>query len=557
MPHQFNFRFFNFTIAVTILILALSACGPSSRPGDIDPVQQGPPPESAESQEPATPPEPPAQAEPTTESPAAGAPGSQPDSSAPVVVTFNITGGIVGFCDTLTVTEAGGYVLQSCQGEGISGTLAQADLEALQSWYHELAAFQLAFEDNPGGPDNLVSDLVFSGQGARQADEIQQQIIFDWANGLLIRVRPQPVAAPASPTPPVIGPEGLCPDINRPAMLVANYDNPSGLILIDPESQVTCDILLNQPPFGRIVTAVGNIYYPVFDPEAQTVSVWQLSPDGAQTPLDFTAVNMEQFGPFSFVLSADGSKIAWTRAVVDFGVDPPTYRNDLWVANFDGSGQVTLLEQDENTESRYIEPVRFSADNSTLYYALQPDGLGGSIFSFSGVFDSMYSVSVAGGQPELIYACPTAENPICIGDISPDGRVLVYAQPGEGVIQVISNDGSLVSSLTPPTADYLGQAIFGPTGTLAFVSAMLSQPASEDELPLPNPGYISLIDPPYTGRPRTLLTDNSVATLWEWVDETRLAYGSINESGDIGTTIVTTDGRTIELSPNFALAVLR
>ena len=97
--------------------------------------------------------------------------------------------------------------------------------------------------------------------------------------------------------------------------------------------------------------------------------------------------------------------------------------------------------------------------------------------------------------------------------------------------------------------------LFGPAGKLAFISATLSQ-AGEDELPKPNPGVINLIEPPYTGQPRILLAGNSVAVLWEWLDENRLAYGPLNEAGDIGTAIVTLDGQLIELSPNYALAVL-
>jgi hypothetical protein len=66
-----------------------------------------------------------------------------------------------------------------------------------------------------------------------------------------------------------------------------------------------------------------------------------------------------------------------------------------------------------------------------------------------------------------------------------------------------------------------------------------------------------LIEPPYTGEARILLTDNTVAAIWDWLDENRLAYGPINEAGDIGTGLITLDGGLTQVSPSFALAVLR
>jgi hypothetical protein len=569
-----NFRKLQVLILLIVLAPVLSGCGGNaSRADDAAPVPEVVVEATATSVpvEPSSEPEiagttPAAETEASEAGTEAGSsdetsPPAEPQPEAgtgPAVITLNVSGGIVGFCDTLTVNQTGEYTFQSCAGEEITGTLEGPDLEAVQDWSTNLAGFSLNFEDNPGGPDNLVTEFQFEGQGEEEADETLKQVMVDWANGLLIRTRPQAVEAPPTPALPEIGPDGLCPEVSRPAMLIGNFDNPSGLILIDPASQVSCDILLLQPPFGRVLTAAGDIYYPVFDPEAETITVWRLSAaDGSQVPLEFTTVSMEQFGPFSFVLSDDGTKIAWGRAEVNPESDPPIYRNDLWVANIDGSDQVTLLEQVENNESRYVELVRFSQDNSTLFYALQPDGIGGMIFNFSGRFDNLYRVSAAGGESELLYDCSTSENLLCIGDISPDGSTLAYTQPAGGAVQVMSSAGSLINTITPPATDYIGPAIFGPTGTLAIISATLAQPEQEDELPRPTPGYISLVEPPYTGQPQTLLSNDGVATIWEWLDDRRLSYGNMDETGSIGTSILTIEGQSTELSPNFPLAVLR
>ncbi len=556
---------FTVTVLIIILAVALVGCGRKSQGEDVAPVSEAavPPTATASTGEPA-----PAESQ-STPKPTTAA-GSQPAATSEAqpeaeslpaetefseALIFNLSGGVIGFCDRLDLSQTGDYNLNSC-GQEFSGTLEPADLETLQNWLESLAGFSFSFEDTAEGSDNLVAELQFNGQGTEEADETQRQIIFDWVNGLLLRLRPQPTPPPAEEAPP-IGPEGLCPEIQRPAILVADYENPSNLILIDPDSQASCDILLPRPPFGRILTAAGNIYYPAFDPEAETLTIVQLSPGGERAPLTFTTVPMGQFGPFNFVLSGDGRKIAWAQTLIDFEVEPPVYRNSLWIANIDGSDQATLLDQAEAGEARYVELIRFSQDNQILDYALQPDGLGGDIFSFSGRFDNVYRVLAAGGEPQLLFVCPP-ENRICVGDVSPDGNFLTYSQPGEGMVQVLNTGGGLVNSLPAPATDFVGPAIFGPAGNLAFISASLSQPEeSTEDLPQPNPGYLNFIRPPYTGQPDTLLVDNSVAAIWEWLDGDRLAYGPMDEAGNVGTAIVTVTGQVTELSPNFALAVLR
>ncbi|MCL4300337.1 MAG: hypothetical protein KJ077_31675 [Anaerolineae bacterium] len=556
MPNSLKINLF----LLILTLIVLSACGGSNRSDDIAPVGVG------AGAAPAATPVPPATplSETTTltetavTTPALTTPTSQaaaPAAAAAPVLSFKLSGGIVGFCDDLTLDAAGNYVLRRACAEPaeIGGALTPEDFASLNSWVQNLASFQLKSEDNPGGPDNMVMELVFTGQGSTQADEAQQQAILDWANSLLVRIRPQAVAPPPTPEPLVIGPEGLCPDIQRPAILVIDFERPGGVMMIDPTTQAACNFQLLQPPYGHIVTAAGNIYYAIYDLAAKTISVWQLTPAGQQTPLLFTAVNMEEFGPFNFTVSGDGSKIAWARTVINMESDPPTYRSDLWVANIDGSGQVTLLDQAEQ-EGSYVEPVRFSLDQNTLYYALQPDGLGGMVFSFTGRYNSLLAVPASGGESRLLFTCPE-DQPICIGDISPDGSALAYVQPGQGVI-VLGSDGQPIATVTPSLTGYIGSPIFGPTGNLAFVSATLVQ-SDEEAMPRPNPGAINLVAPPYTGEVKTILSDNTVTTAWEWLDETRLIYGAMDEAANIGTALVTLDGQPSNLSPNFALTVLR
>lgn len=562
MYQQIKYGYLAFAV---ILLLAVNGCGGASRPDDAAPMNDEvsglPTPAAtadAAGQTPPAPPQAKATPTPTTPPPTATPEPPPPPGEAGPVISFQLNGGIVGFCDTLVVNPAGDYVLDSC-GETFTGQLEPADLELLQEWAGSLAGFKMNTGDDPNVADRLISELVFNGRGTEQADETRRQIIFDWVNGLLVQTRPQPVAPPTT-EPPEVSSGGLCPEVDRPAVVIADYENPSNLILVDLTGQTRCNILLPQPPFGRILTAAGAIYYPVFDPEAETLTIWQVGSNGPPAPLDFTAVpvSAEQFGPYNFALSEDGRKIAWSRtAVLNLETNPPVYQNDIWVADIDGENKAALMEQVKNNEGRYVEFIRFDRDNN-LYYALQPDVLSGTLFSFGGRFDNVYRVPAGGGPAELLFACPTPENASCVGDVSADGAYLVYSSPGEGTIRVIDSAGGVVNTLTAPATDFVGPAIFGPGGTLAFISGTLAQTGEgEAALSRPNPGIISLLAPPYTGQPETLLTGSGVAALWEWVDESRLAYGPMDEQGNIGASIVTVGGQTVELSPNFALAVLR
>ncbi|MDX1522360.1 MAG: hypothetical protein R3264_12095 [Anaerolineae bacterium] len=559
MPaHQ---RFVLYILPLVILLI-LTGCGPSPRTDDIAPLSDEAvvavtttPAPTAEASAPEPAESPSLEPEPATVEPA-----PEPGLDTGPVITFTLSGGIVGFCDTLTIDAGGGYALQTCIGEEpLTGTLRENDLASLEAWHNNLSDFSLSIEQAVDQPDSLNSELTFNGRGDIKADETQQQIILDWVNGVLIRLRPQPVAGPPTTLPAGIAgidEDGLCPNIARPAVIVANFADQNLLTLLDPAGQERCDVPLEQPPFGRIVPNNGNLYYPVFDKAAQTLAVGRLGPDGVFEPLDFTAVSMTEFKPYHFALSQDGSKIAWATTAILFENDPPVSRTDLWLANTDGSEQVQVLSAFESPGTVFIEPVRFSLDQTSFFLAVQPGAIDGAVFGFSGRYNSLYRIDGFQAELQLIYACDLPENALCIGDVSADGSTFVYVE-GEGkTVNLIGTEGNPLGQFSPPATDFVGQAVFGPTGTLAFISATLVE-SPDSDIPLPRPGYISLIESPYTGDPQTVLTDDRVATLWGWIDADRLAMGSIDEFGNIGTAVVTVDGQVTELSSNFALAILR
>jgi hypothetical protein len=551
-------------VILLLILVFTNACGIfQSRQDDATDLSDNVPAESLPAIDatalPTEPPVPPTPPEPTSTVPAevedseAEAQAQVDDPAATeTVLVFSVIGGVAGLCDELEIKRNGDYLLTICGQDIVSGSLAQPDLDSLEVWIDNLVSFQLDLEDNPGGPDNMATGLAFEGRGELEADELQQQVILDWVSGLAVRLRPKPNVEPPTPVPVAVGPDGLCPDVGRPALLAVKYDNPSILTLIDPVASITCDIFLNQPPVGRIATSAGSIYFPVFDLQAKQTTVWQLDPGGNQTPLEFTSLPAEEPGPYDFIVSEDGSKIAWVQTLVALESAPPIYRNELWVADTDGKNQVTILDQVENSELRFVVPVRFSPDGSELYYALQPD-IGGPVFS--GRYDTLYRVVSSGGEAQEIFGC-AEDNLVCIGGLSIDGTTMTVFQPLEGLVQVLRADGTLISSLALPATDYIERTSFGPSGDFAFITAALSQ-RDEDAPPLPSPGYISLDAPPYTDEPRLLQSDNRIGTLQGWLGDRHLAFGTIDQEGYAGTSVVSADGQVTEVTPDIAVGVLR
>ncbi|MGQ9493617.1 MAG: hypothetical protein ACUVR2_07625 [Anaerolineae bacterium] len=101
------------------------------------------------------------------------------------LLTFERSGGIAGFQDRLIIGYGGEYYLvRSGRPERI-GSLRPERYEQLGKWMERVAPFTLRLEDNPGGPDNLVRQLVWTGPGRTVPNETQQQEILNWVSSLL------------------------------------------------------------------------------------------------------------------------------------------------------------------------------------------------------------------------------------------------------------------------------------------------------------------------------------------------------------------------------------
>ena len=99
------------------------------------------------------------------------------------LLTFARTGGIAGFQDRLVIGDSGEYYVAQSSQELI-GTLSAERRTQLESWRDSFAPFTLKLEDNPGGPDNMVRELILQGLGKTNAGEQKQQELLDWVTSL-------------------------------------------------------------------------------------------------------------------------------------------------------------------------------------------------------------------------------------------------------------------------------------------------------------------------------------------------------------------------------------
>lgn len=107
-----------------------------------------------------------------------------PEPGAPVLI-LERTGGIAGFEDKLVIGAGGEYYLARRGRQDRIGQLSEAQRAPLDDWLQQFGPLTLRFEDNPGGPDSLLHEMVWDGVGQLPASETQQKAIFDWALGLL------------------------------------------------------------------------------------------------------------------------------------------------------------------------------------------------------------------------------------------------------------------------------------------------------------------------------------------------------------------------------------
>jgi hypothetical protein len=200
---------------------------------------------------------------------------------------------------------------------------------------------------------------------------------------------------------------------------------------------------------------------------------------------------------------------------------------------------------------RYLKPVRFSSTGETLVYTLQLDGLGGLWNAFTGRYDNLYTVPVAGGEPALVYDCAADDLFFCIGDFTlfrdePPVIATVDAEAGA----VLAHNGAEVINTLSVAADYVAYPTFSPAGELVFYSADLA----EDGI-FPEAGSIYRVAP-LTAPAKVVISGPQIMLPDRFLDDSHLVVGFISEVGNWRTAVVNIhEGTLLPLEWPYAITV--
>jgi hypothetical protein len=299
------------------------------------------------------------------------------------------------------------------------------------------------------------------------------------------------VTVPTPETGTPTGTAGFCPEVPRPALLL--FVPGQQYVLVNPAGGQSCVLPFPDPLPGLLEVANGRLYYHI--EEGDNLVIRQLSPDGTVQTLAFTAVNkVERSAYTDFAVSPDGRYIAWSAAgnKVD---DPSIVYSDLWVAEV-ATGQITAHFQDfsePNQGMRTVIPIRFSDDGNTLYYGIQPLGIGGSWVAFTGRYHSLFQTPSAGGVLTPVFDCASLGLFMCIGDfylVNNQLANLVYTNDQTKEVVVLDGQGQVINTL-PMQAEYVGFPMFSPTAELVFYTAELGQ-----SFPSPTAASLYRVAPP-------------------------------------------------------------
>jgi hypothetical protein len=108
---------------------------------------------------------------------------------ATLALNWKREGGIVGFCDDLTVFRSGEVYTQQCKtGEGKMGTfatlLSSQEQKQFNDWMTQFGELTLDASDPKGVADRMVVTLNLFGTGSRQPTKSEQQALFEFAQNL-------------------------------------------------------------------------------------------------------------------------------------------------------------------------------------------------------------------------------------------------------------------------------------------------------------------------------------------------------------------------------------
>ena len=335
---------------------------------------------------------------------------------------------------------------------------------------------------------------------------------------------PEPTATtePAEPTT-------FCPEIARPALIL--FLPSDQLLLFDPASGATCPLPVPGRYAGMVELTPGAFFSPAPSATAggDALVIQRYLPDGTVEDLPYTLLEGAGAASYTgFTVSGDARLIAWGS--IGPSEDGGMSATSLSIASLE-TGEVTATVTPEpGVESRGLMPIRFDPETDTLYYALQPYGVGGSWIAFVGRYDNLYAMPADGsGEPELIFDCADKGLFLCLGDFFVTGGAvtgLAYVDQEAGTLFVENGAGEVLNTLQG-TEDYIGYPTWGPVGELVYYTATLAE--MTDGPPAAELGNLQRVAPP-TAPAETIVSDPALALPIEFLDDTRVVVNWVTEA---------------------------
>lgn len=354
---------------------------------------------------------------------------------------------------------------------------------------------------------------------------------------------PTDTATPTTEAPLTSG--FLCSEIARPAL--ALFLPGEGYQITNPLTGASCQTTLGGDVPGSFQATGNAVYYTVRENENFVVK--QLSADGHQL-LPFTAVDVAEAEAFhTFVVSDDSTTLAWAAGAPD-GAATVT---QMWVGETTTGDAWTPLPpyrfEDTNGSRRVMVPIRFSADNSILYYTLQPYGIGGAWNAFVGRYDNLYALRLKSeAPPELVFDCDELRVTLCLGDFFVvDNQVTGLAYINGDNALVIENGAGEVLNTIEVDAGYVAYPTWGPGGEMVFYAADIEDTAGS---PQPAEATIYRVAPP-TAPAEALASDPGLLPAQAWLDGTHAVVG-YSQDDSWGTAVVDVNGglQVVESAPD-------
>jgi hypothetical protein len=106
-----------------------------------------------------------------------------------LVLTWERTGGIAGFCDSVAMFRSGEVEGQECKVERpLSGRLTAEERAQLEAWLAEYGSVVVDNSVTPVPADFMLLKLTLYGTGSAQPGEAEQQALAAWAQSVYMRL---------------------------------------------------------------------------------------------------------------------------------------------------------------------------------------------------------------------------------------------------------------------------------------------------------------------------------------------------------------------------------